>query len=58
MEWDQKLGWVHVETLIALLKGYYHTKDERCLEWFTKVHDYPWAHFPDKENGEWFGYMN
>lgn len=58
LEWDQKLWWVHVETLISLLKGYLHTGDERCMEWFEKVHDYTWRHFPDKENGEWFGYLN
>lgn len=40
LEWDQKLWWVHVETLIALLKGYQHTGDSRCLEWYNKVHEY------------------
>ena len=58
LEWDQKLWWVHVETLISLLKGYLHTGDERCMEWFEKVHDYTWEHFADKENPEWFGYLN
>ncbi|RAJ99896.1 N-acylglucosamine 2-epimerase [Larkinella arboricola] len=58
LEWDQKLWWVHVETLISLLKGYQHTGDERCWQWFEKVHDYTWKHFPDPENGEWFGYLN
>jgi N-acylglucosamine 2-epimerase len=58
LEWDQKLWWVHVETLIALLKGYQHTGDSRCLEWFNKVHEYTWSHFPDAEFGEWFGYLN
>lgn len=58
LEWDQKLWWVHVETLIALLKGYKHTGDSRCLDWFNKVHQYTWSHFPDAEYGEWFGYLN
>ena len=58
LEWDQKLWWVHVETLIALLKGYHNTGDSRCLEWFNKVHEYTWSHFPDPEFGEWFGYLN
>lgn len=58
LEWDQKLWWVHIETLITLLKGYHNTGDERCLEWFIKVHDYTWSHFIDRENGEWFGYLN
>ena len=58
LEWDQKLWWVHIETLISLLKGYRLTADSRCMEWFGKVHDYVWEHFPDPEAGEWFGYLN
>lgn len=58
LEWDQKLWWVHLETLVALAKGYQHTGDPRCAEWFKKVHDYSWAHFSDLEHGEWFGYLN
>lgn len=58
LEWDQKLWWVHIETLIALLKSYLHTKDIRCLHWFEKVHDYTWANFKDEEYGEWYGYLN
>jgi N-acylglucosamine 2-epimerase len=58
LEWDQKLWWVHVETLIGLIKGYALTRDEKCLEWFERVHAYTWSHFPDPEYGEWFGYLN
>jgi len=58
LEWDQKLWWVHLETLVALLKGYYHTGDTACWEWFEKVHDYAFKHFSDPEHGEWFGYLN
>ena len=58
LEWDQKLWWVHIETIISLLKGYLHTGDERCWEWFEKVHAYTWEHFADSEYGEWFGYLN
>lgn len=58
LEWDQKLWWVHVEALISLLKGYLHTEDERCWQWFEKLHDYTWKHFPDPTHGEWFGYLN
>ena len=58
LEWDQKLWWVHIETIIALLKGYLHTGDERCWEWFEKVHDWTWKHFPDPEFGEWYGYLS
>jgi N-acylglucosamine 2-epimerase len=58
LEWDQKLWWVHVETLVALAKGYALTGDEQCAQWFHKVHDYTWSHFKDREFGEWFGYLN
>lgn len=58
LEWDQKLWWVHVETLISLAKGYYHTGDQRCWQWFEKMHDYTWSKFVDEKHGEWFGYLN
>jgi N-acylglucosamine 2-epimerase len=58
LEHDQKLWWVHVETLISLLKGYRLTGDERCWAWFEKLHAYTWEHFSDPEFGEWFGYLN
>lgn len=58
LEWDQKLWWVHIETLISLIKGYALTGNQECLEWFEKVHDYTWSHFPDPQKGEWFGYLN
>jgi N-acylglucosamine 2-epimerase len=58
LEWDQKLWWVHVETLISLIKGYALTGNPACMEWFHKVHEYTWAHFPDPEFGEWYGYLN
>ncbi|MGA7303288.1 MAG: AGE family epimerase/isomerase [Rhodothermales bacterium] len=58
LEWDQKLWWVHLETLVALLMGYRLTGREECWSWFERVHAYSWAHFPDPEFGEWYGYLN
>lgn len=58
LEWDQKLWWVHIETMISLLKGYNLTGDPKCLEWYEKVHNYVWSHFKDREYPEWFGYLN
>lgn len=58
LEWDQKLWWVHLETMISMLKGYQLTGSQKCLEWFEKVHDYAWAHFADTEFPEWYGYLN
>ena len=58
LEWDQKLWWVHIETLISLLKGYNLTGSQECLKWFEKIHDYTWSHFKDQEYPEWYGYLN
>ncbi len=58
LEWDQKLWWVHIESLIAMLKGYQLTGKEECLQWFERIHEYTWEHFKDREYPEWFGYLN
>lgn len=58
LEWDQKLWWVHIESAIAMLKGYQLTGNEKCLEWFLKLDAYLWDNFKDKEYPEWFGYLN
>ena len=58
LEFDQKLWWVHIETLISMLKGYQLTGNPKCLEWFERVHDYTWKHFADPDYPEWYGYLN
>ncbi len=58
LEWDQKLWWVHIETLITMLKGYQLTGSKAALEGFERVHNYTWDHFRDPEYDEWFGYLN
>ncbi|MBN1995938.1 AGE family epimerase/isomerase [candidate division KSB1 bacterium] len=58
LEWDQKLWWVHMETLVALLKAFEYTQNFSALEWFNRIHDYTWTHFPDPQFGEWYGYLN
>lgn len=58
LEWDQKLWWVHIETLITMIKGYQLTGNRECLAWFEKVHDYVWSHFTDADYPEWYGYLN
>ena len=58
LEWDQKLWWVHLEALVALVKSYKQTGNQEIKNWLEKVHDYSWQHFSDSENGEWFGYLN
>lgn len=58
LEWDQKLWWVHLESAIAMAKGYALTGRKECLEWFLKLDEYMWSHFKDKEYPEWFGYLD
>ena len=58
LEWDQKLWWVHLESLVALSMGYKLTNRSECREWYLRVHNYTWKHFPDQTHGEWYGYLN
>ncbi|MEG1187927.1 MAG: AGE family epimerase/isomerase, partial [Bacteroidales bacterium] len=58
LEWDQKLWWVHIESMISTLKAYKLTGSEEALAWFNRLHEYTWSHFKDTEYREWFGYLN
>ncbi|MDR6734377.1 MULTISPECIES: AGE family epimerase/isomerase [unclassified Sphingobacterium] len=58
LEWDQKLWWVHCETLVCMAKAWVLTGNEEAKRWFERVHEYTWTHFRDPEHGEWFGYLN
>jgi N-acylglucosamine 2-epimerase len=58
LEWDQKLWWVHIESAIAMIKGYALTGNEKCLEWFEKLDGYLWSRFKDPDYPEWFGYLD
>jgi len=58
LEHDMKLWWVHNESLIATLTAYALTGDEFYFEWYEKLHKYVYERFPDKEHGEWYGYLH
>ena len=58
LEWDQKLWWVHIETLVCLAKGFELTGNEACKRWFETIHAYTWKNFRDPDYNEWFGYLN
>lgn len=58
LEWDQKLWWVHSESLVALAMASAATGRADCRKWFELVHQFTWDHFPDPAYGEWFGYLN
>ena len=52
-KWDTKIWWPHTEALYALLLAHSISKEQWCLEWFTRVHDYSFSHFPVPQYGEW-----
>ncbi|MGI5820106.1 MAG: AGE family epimerase/isomerase [Armatimonadota bacterium] len=45
--------WPHTEALYALLLAWSVTGEQWCLDWYDRVHDWTWAHFPNREHGEW-----
>jgi len=52
-KWDTKIWWPHTEALYALLLAYSICKEQWCLDWFQRVHNYAFAHFPVPQYGEW-----
>lgn len=55
---DMKFWWPQTEAIIATLYAYLATKDEKYLEMHKQISDWTYAHFPDKEFGEWYGYLH
>ena len=55
---DMKFWWPHNEAIIATLLAYQMTGNTKYLHWHRKVHDWSYAHFPDPEHGEWYGYLH
>ena len=53
-----KFWWNHNETIIATLLAYELTGDEKYARMHQQIHDWSYAHFPDSEHGEWFGYLH
>lgn len=50
---EKKLWWVHSESLAGLLLAYEQCNENWCLEWYQRVHDWSFAHYPVREHGEW-----
>lgn len=55
---DMKFWWPQTEAIIATLYAYQATKDEKYLDMHKQISDWTYAHFPDKEFGEWYGYLH
>lgn len=55
---DMKFWWPHNEALIATLLAWKLTGETRHAQMHAQVHDWSFTHFPDREQGEWFGYLH
>lgn len=55
---DMKFWWPQCETIISSLYAYLATGDDRYLDRHKTISDWTYAHFPDKEYGEWYGYLH
>ena len=55
---DMKFWWPHNEAVIATLLAGRMTGDAKYAAWHRQVHDWAFAHFPDRDHGEWYGYLH
>lgn len=50
---DTKLWWPQTETLYALLLSHAITGEQWCLDWYWKMHEVAFKHYPVHPHGEW-----
>lgn len=55
---DMKFWWPQTEAIIATLYAYQATGDGKYLDMHRQISDWTYANFPDKEFGEWYGYLH
>ena len=55
---DMKFWWPQTEALIAALYAFKLTGDLKYYEMHKTIHSYVYRFFPDKEYGEWYGYLH
>ena len=55
---DMKFWWPQTEAIIARQYAYEATKDDKYLIMHKQISDWTYAHFPDNEYGEWYGYLH
>ena len=55
---DMKFWWPQTEAIIANLYAYKLTGDEKYLKRHRQISEWTYAHFPDRQYGEWFGYLH
>lgn len=55
---EAKVWWVFTECMYALILAHEILGEEWCMNWYWKIHDYAFKHFPDKKHGEWTQNLN
>lgn len=55
---DMKFWWPQCEAIIASLYAYLATGDEKYLYRHERISEWTYAHFPDADKGEWYGYLH
>ena len=55
---DMKFWWPQCESIIASLYAFDATGDEKYLVRHQQISDWTYRFFPDKEYGEWYGYLH
>ena len=55
---DMTFWWPQTEAIIANLYAFKLTGEEKYLKRHKQVSDWTYAHFPDAEYGEWYGYLH
>ena len=55
---DMKFWWPQCETIIASLYAYLGTGDEEYLYRHQRISEWTYAHFPDQDYPEWYGYLH
>lgn len=51
--WDTKPWWPATEALYALLLCHERSGGPWCMDWYWRMHDYAFTHYPMPEHGEW-----
>jgi N-acylglucosamine 2-epimerase len=58
LEWSMKLWWPHCEALYGHLVNAATYGEQQDADRFLQTDAYTFAHFPDREFGEWYGYLD
>ena len=55
---DMKFWWPQAEAIISTLMAYSMTGEKRYADRFDAAYDWATSRFPDRECGEWYGYLH